>query len=219
MDSGHNNDSTMESSGTGSRRKFLQKSAAGVVISSIPAKSVWAGGGGILNSIAASTHASGWTGGGMSLLSFGCWKQSQASISAQFNFNTVFGGAPVDGAGQPVSSFTYGGGPPSSRPSVSGTAASFLQVMQASGSSLNRVNSQICAMYLNAYYGGSSSVAPVGDLNFPAVNTVTLSPFASLTAYATWLYTNAKTTAGFSTALSNLISDNHSNTCHFNESD
>ena len=41
-----------------SRRKFLQKSSAGVVIASLPAKSVWANG--IAGSIVASGHSSDW---------------------------------------------------------------------------------------------------------------------------------------------------------------
>jgi hypothetical protein len=89
--------------------------------------------------------------------------------------------------------------------------------MKADGSTLDRVNSQICAMYLNAYFGGSSTVGIVGGLNFQAVNTVTQRPFKSLTDYADWLYLNAEKTSGFATALSNLIKDNHSGSCGFSE--
>jgi hypothetical protein len=211
MNYGHENDTTTEGSASDSRRKFLQKTTAGVVISSLPATSVWAqsGGGGILNSIVASTNASGWTDGQMALLSYGTWKTSQASISEGFVFSDVFGGEPLKNGTPLNSNSTFAYKIQSNNYTVQASEANFLQVMEANGSALENVNFQICAMYLNAVYGKNDGSALFG-LNFPVVNAVTGRPFAKLSDYATWLYNNAKLNpSGFSSALSDLIINNH----------
>jgi hypothetical protein len=214
MNSEHNKDAKTEHSTVRSRRVLLQKASVGVVIASIPAKSVWAtGSGGILNSIVASTHASGWTGGSMALLSFGCWKNKFATYSQGFNFVKEFGGNPYKG-GTPVSSFEYKEG--KNTKTIDSVDATFWHVMKATGSMLDRTNSQICAMYLNAYYGGSLNSSALGDLNFPVVNNVTGRPFGSFTQFADWLYDKADKPS-FGNQLSDLIKANHSAQCTFSK--
>jgi hypothetical protein len=88
-----------------SRRSFLTKSAAGVVLASLPARSVWANG---FNngSIVASSHASSWVGENpIALVSPGKVKHSDSNLgwaafdSANFNtsatFASIFGGTPL----------------------------------------------------------------------------------------------------------------------------
>ena len=79
-----------------SRRKFLTRATAGVVIASLPAKSVWAAGGNILNSIVASGHGSDFANGKrIQLLSQGFVKNKLPQYH-NIRFSSVFGGAPFE---------------------------------------------------------------------------------------------------------------------------
>lgn len=78
------------------RRKFLTKTAAAVVVGSIPAKSVWANG--ITNSIVASGHGSDFAGGRnielLSPCSLLTLLNENTSAYLDKNFKTVFGEGP-----------------------------------------------------------------------------------------------------------------------------
>ena len=219
MDSEHKNEKTMESSATGSRRKFLQKTSAGVLIASIPAKSVWANGGdgGILNSIAASTHASGWTGGCMYLLSHGYWRSKNGrERSRDVTFKAAFdaGAEPTfddgkamwddrgylkkkDGNDWTSVKQTWIAG----NPKITKDTLTLYDVI-SNENFMDNNSVQIAAMYLNAKHDGESG------LNFPVWNSTTGRPFASLAAYANWLYANINTDE-FGKSLSDLIDDHH----------
>jgi hypothetical protein len=209
----------MESSATGSRRKFLQKTSAGVLIASIPAKSVWANGGdgGILNSIAASTHASGWTGGCMYLLSHGYWGNPNGrERSRAVTFETAFGvGAEPtfdDGKAKWNNNgyLKYKKGKEwifvkqtwiNGKPKITKDTLTLYDVI-SNENFMDNNSVQIAAMYLNAKHDRESG------LNFPVWNSTTGRPFASLAAYANWLYANINTDE-FGKSLSDLIDDHH----------
>lgn len=215
MNTEQKKDVIMDSSATGSRRKFLQKTAAGVAIASIPAKSVWAtssGGGGILNSIAASTHASGWTGSCMYLHSHGYWKNEGRSEALAVKFQDAFGASAkprLDGSKARWDHSNYlkvkhghiwSKAKNSNDDFIQKHNITLFDVM-SNESFVDNNSVQICAMYLNAahhrYYG----------VYFPVWNSTTERPFASFEAYANWLYANTNT-SGFGDALSQLI-DRH----------
>ncbi|WP_440903448.1 hypothetical protein ACMZOO_11330 [Catenovulum sp. SX2] len=235
MNSEQNNDINQGKSANSSRRKFLQKASAGVALTTIPAKSVWASGGGILNSIAASNHGSGWTNGCMYLLSHGYWKQQGETESKSVLFTTAFGvnsypeiQAEKLASSSVASADTKGdyqwngfgelekcieendrGTKTYHWESVDGITKSNITLHGAmtNESIFANVFVQICAMYLNAEYGNSSP--NVYGLHFPVYGTG--KPFASLSEFATWLYNNATSNKGesFGSALSSLIAGNH----------
>ncbi|MFT6896155.1 MAG: hypothetical protein ACJA13_000552 [Paraglaciecola sp.] len=210
MNTGHENDTTTEGSTSDSRRKFLQKTTAGVVISSLPATSVWAqsGGGGILNSIVASTHASGWTDGQMALLSQGYWGSKHGiDRSKAVTFETAFhiGAEPLLDSGK-AEWRTDGNlwakhGGTWENTDIEKASLTLYDVV-SNTNYMDNVSVQIAAMYLNAKHHGED------NLNFPVYDTYTLRPFGSLDLYADWLYANINT-AGFGSALELLISENH----------
>ena len=75
-----------------SRRSFLTKASVGIVVASMPAKSVWASGGGVAQSIVASGHGSDFANGKpIGVLSPGYWKNHYEQYHALV-FSTVFGG-------------------------------------------------------------------------------------------------------------------------------
>ncbi|WP_020408146.1 hypothetical protein [Hahella ganghwensis] len=82
--------------GKSSRRQFLQRASAGAVLATIPTKSVWAGGGGITQSIVASGHGSDWADGyTIQLRSPGYWKNHFPSGDKNLSFKNVFGCEPL----------------------------------------------------------------------------------------------------------------------------
>ncbi|OZG73416.1 hypothetical protein BTA51_10330 [Hahella sp. CCB-MM4] len=82
--------------GKSSRRQFLQRASAGAVLATIPTKSVWAGGGGITQSIVASGHGSDWADGiTIQLRSPGYWKNHFPSNEKNLSFKSVFGCEPL----------------------------------------------------------------------------------------------------------------------------
>lgn len=91
-----------------SRRRFIQRSAVGATILSLPAKSVWANG--TVNSIVASGHGSDWASGTqISLRSHGYWKNHITSTD-KVTFESIFGMAPLNDAGEEIVLPTYSGG-------------------------------------------------------------------------------------------------------------
>lgn len=200
-----------------SRRRFIKKASAGAALTAIPAKSVWATGGSLVNSIQASAHASGWTDGELKLLSHGWWKNQGKTYSKAENFVTVFGnyfnefGYPdftVKAADAPLNALNdeviY---------KKSGNTNLYKELQNLSlfnvveGENVfPNVYVQIAGMYLNARHDGDFG------LNFPVWNAITERPFASLADYAKWLYENAQdsmNSANFGNALSDLINNNH----------
>jgi hypothetical protein len=211
MDSGHNNLKKTRSSETDSRRKFLQKTSAGVLIASIPAKSVWAngGGGGILNSIAASTHASGWTGGCLHIKSHGFWGNTHGEArSKAVTFVTAFGTSalPRFKNGQAKwrnngkLAFKQGRNWETAEPEILKRTLTLFDVVSNSNY-MHAASFQIAAMYLNGKHHQEDGI------NFPVWNSSTQRPFASLIDYADWLYSNINT-VGFGDQLGNLIDTN-----------
>lgn len=83
-----------------SRRKFLTKSSAGILIASLPAKSVWATGGNIAGSIVASGNSSDWAGGKtVCLHSHGYWKNHLGNVDSSYKnkaFKDAFNAYPLD---------------------------------------------------------------------------------------------------------------------------
>ena len=86
-----------------SRRTFLTRASAGVLMASLPAKSVWASGGNVAGSIIASGNSSDWAGGNpIHLRSHGYWKThinkngyDPLEIRKK-TFKNVFGSQPTD---------------------------------------------------------------------------------------------------------------------------
>ncbi|MDO6720392.1 hypothetical protein Q4575_13320 [Psychrosphaera sp. 1_MG-2023] len=83
-----------------SRRKFLTKSSAGILIASLPAKSVWATGGNIAGSIIASGGSSDWSSSNaVCLRSHGYWKNHLSNIDSSYKnkaFKDAFNAYPID---------------------------------------------------------------------------------------------------------------------------
>jgi hypothetical protein len=78
------------------RRKFLTRTGAGLVIASIPAKSVWASSNGLAGSIIASGHGSDFAGGStMKFESPGYFRNTATSQNSR-KFRDVFGGDLID---------------------------------------------------------------------------------------------------------------------------
>jgi len=84
--------------GVKSRRKFLKKTSAGVILASLPAASVWGQDSLIAGSIAASGHGSDFAGGSsISLLSPGFWKKHTGhwgTVPVTATYYSMTGGAP-----------------------------------------------------------------------------------------------------------------------------
>lgn len=155
---------------TESRRKFLLKGTAGLVIASLPARSVWASSGGVAQSIIASGHSSDFAKGTkITLLSPGYWKTHHVEEHATA-FYDIFGGK----------AFSKSGG------ATLAKSTTFGDVLCDEGSTFKgdcNVNFHIVAMYLNAKYSGQFG------LNFPVVGVN--KPFPTLAAFASYLYTKA----------------------------
>jgi len=86
-----------------SRRKFITRASAGLVVAALPARSVWAGA--RSGSIVASGNSSLWNEGSeIQLLSHGFWKNNGnwKSTFGNNTFEDVFGTKPFDDAGNPI---------------------------------------------------------------------------------------------------------------------
>lgn len=192
-------------SSKGSRRKFLQKASTGVVIASLPTRSVWASNGGILNSIQASTHASGWTSRQLALVSPGKWKniknhdKSVYYAIKKLSFKSVFKTTPI-GQSQDYTFYEILKNPGSGRNKLGGS---------------NNINYYLVQTYLNAQYSGRTfggetiyfqvvRILPTGFGNSNA-------PFADLSAFADYLMSlvNSYGASSVAKSLETLLNDNH----------
>lgn len=164
-----------------SRRKFLTRATAGVVIASLPAKSVWAAGGNILNSIVASGHGSDFANGKrIQLLSQGLVKTHLPEYH-RVNFISIFGGAPFlkkGTLGQTVSE-------------PLGLTLTFGEILNSAGGSIggpDNVNLHMIALYIAA---DQTDLNPNNRYNlyYPVVGT---GKFGSAKAFAMHLYEAVK---------------------------
>lgn len=177
----HESNNTPESSTEASqqsRRKFLTRATAGVVIASLPAKSVWAAGGNILNSIVASGHGSDFAGGKrVQLLSQGLVK-TQLTQYHNVRFSSVFGGAPFQKG-------TIGITVPDS------TLYTFKYILDNAGKKVagtDNVNLHMIALYVAADITRQSPVNNYG-IYYPVVKT---GGFATSIDFAKHLYNAVK---------------------------
>lgn len=174
----HESKNTSESSAETtqhSRRKFLTRATAGVVIASLPAKSVWASSGGIAQSIVASGHGSDFTQGvRINVKSHGFFKNNPISFDGKsshtIQFSTVFGGKPIKGAALSAS-----------------TDTDFLTVLKAKGNTEfagpSNVNKHMIAIYLSAVMDQKNLM--------PKVYYPLWKKFGSPEAFAQHIYTRA----------------------------
>lgn len=169
-----------------SRRQFLTRTTAGVVIASLPAKSVWATTGGIAQSIVASGHGSDFAGGvRMKVLSLGYFKNHNVAGCHSWSFETIFGGKPFK-----------------KNSSVSAQDNNFLTILQGTGSDAagaSNVNAHMIAIYMAAYM----HVNNLGGVYYPVIGP---NKFANLDAFAKHLYAKAKLDpSGVGVELGNII--------------
>jgi hypothetical protein len=177
-----------------SRRSFLTKSAAGVVLASLPARSVWASGFNT-GSIVASSHASSWVGNSDILLgSHGFWKKSSRlqSYGERFSkFTDCFGigAVPIGVNLDDIPGYSTGDDP------------LIFDILNGESSGLSgptNVNAHMIAMYLNAKHSVLN-----GDVYYPVTNA---GHFATLSDFANHLYENATIYQGsYGTALNEII--------------
>jgi len=174
-----------------SRRQFLTKATTGLVIASLPARSVWASGGGVAQSIIASGHGSDFASGKpTTLYSAGYWKKNASSSQLALNFYSVFGGPAFASNGNPSlnQNLTFG------------------NILNAKGS-LNYkgpadCNFQMVAMVLNAINHGHNG------MNFPVIGPD--QPFPDAQSFAAYLYDKALLDpSAIGDELSSLISAYH----------
>jgi len=151
------------------RRTFLTRAAAGVVITSIPGKSAWAN---IQGSIVASGQGSDPSNVTcLQVYSPGYWKNSGSSLVASVTFKSIFGGEPIN-------------------PSNTATDKTLIQVISAPGNGPSglggpsNVNVFLVNTYLNALYDGRYGI------NFPASSGLS-SPYSSALVMARALYVQA----------------------------
>lgn len=151
-----------------SRRQFLTKATAGLVIASLPARSVWASGGGVAQSIVASGHGSDFSGGDpIELLSPGYWMNHEMQYH-KLVFSKIFGGR----------AFTKNGA--ASLP----LTVTFGQIlMYSSYKGAGNCNFHMVGMYLNAINHGKFGI------NYPIIGFG--QPFATSSLFAKYLYSKA----------------------------
>lgn len=154
------------------RRKFLKRASAGTLIAAIPGRTAWAG---LLNSIVASGHGSDFTDGEcIQLLSPGYWRNHTGDwgpIAVSTTFNAAFGGLPILTTADGVDINT-----------------TLLTILDNPGKGKgyagpNNVNFFLACFYLCAANDG------LFGINFPVIGSG--KPFASLNAYADYLYAEA----------------------------
>ena len=151
-----------------SRRKFLQKSSAGVVIASLPAKSVWANG--IAGSIVASGHSSDWASRNSIVLRDGVYIRSTYPSFETVKFSDYFPNGPI------------GGTVPNE------TDPTMLQVYEAAGSYVGIENKWMILLLANAL----ADEANDSVIKYPVIAEYG----GSVSDYANALY-NAALTSGF----------------------
>lgn len=152
------------------RRKFLTRTGAGLVIASIPARSVWASSGGITQSIVASGHGSDFANGNpIKLLTVEDLQAMPANSPQNYRFRLIFGERPIDVNDNPR----------------------FRAVLKndnfAGPSEINRL---LIAIYLSAEGSFNNGDDPFSHPYYPIVGPGR--SFPTLAAFATYLYDNAK---------------------------
>lgn len=173
-----------------SRRQFLTKASAGLVIASLPARSVWASGGGIAQSIVASGHGSDFAGGNpIKVLSPGYWMNHELQYHSLV-FSQVFGGR----------AFTKNGAP------SLGLSLTFGQILLSSNKpnykGAGNCNFHMVGMYLNAINHGNFGI------NYPIIGFG--QPFATASDFAHYLYNKALLDPyGVGSELSGIIDNYH----------
>ena len=157
-----------------SRRSFLTKASVGIVIASMPAKSVWASGGGVAQSIVASGHGSDFADGDcIKLRSPGYWMNNNKQFHT-LNFATVFGGPAF---------------PRKSGQAFLANTVTFGQILTTNAlRGMSNVNFHMVAMYLNALNSGLYGV------DYPIVGSD--KPFKTQADFARYLYLKASQIGG-----------------------
>jgi len=171
-----------------SRRQFLTRATAGLVIASLPARSVWASGGGVAQSIVASGHGSDFSGGDpIELLSPGYWSNHHLQFH-KLNFYTIFGGR----------AFTKMGSPSLKKTLTFGE----ILVGDSANKGAGNCNFHMVGMYLNAINHGSFGI------NYPIIGFG--QPFATASDFAKYLYNKALLNpSGLGSELSAIIDNYH----------
>lgn len=175
----HESNNTPESSAETtqhSRRKFLTRATAGVVIASLPAKSVWAAGGNILNSIVASGHGSDFAGGKRVQLLSAADVKAKITGLANIEFNSTFGGAPFAETGALGATVN------------ANRTFSLLDVLNGNGKSAgaNNVNMHMVALFIAARITKNGNTLGV---YYPVVRT---GGFGTAEDFAKHLYTSVR---------------------------
>ncbi|WP_260656561.1 hypothetical protein [Rheinheimera sp. 4Y26] len=171
-----------------SRRQFLTKATAGLVIASLPARSVWASGGGVAQSIVASGHGSDFAGGDpIELLSPGYWSNHELH-QHKYNFYNIFGGRAFTKSGFPSlkTGLTFGD----------------ILVGDPKFKGCGNCNFHMVGIYLNAINHGKFGI------NYPIIGFG--QPFATASDFAKYLYNKALLDPnGVGSELSSIIDNYH----------
>jgi len=186
-----NNESTPAAAN--SRRSFLTKASVGIVIASMPAKSVWASDGGVAQSIVASGHGSDFAKGKcIQLLSHGFWKNQDSRVIPELNlrFTAVFGPLTSEFVKSPDTV----------------TNPILKRVMSRENLYDSRAF-QIVAMYLNAIYSGRTLDGK--NITYPIIGTGGQT-FRTADLFAKHLYTQAIQNSDYGTKLGIIIDTYHS---------
>lgn len=198
MEEQKQSDAQLKSQG---RRKFLLRTGAGLVIASLPARSVWAGSGGIAQSIVASGHGSDFANGEcLHLKSSGYFgNNGNGSNASEFPenemfFSDIFGGDPLD----------LPSGLPKTPDQI--TMRDVLQVNNGNTyHGTTKINRFMAAVYMNAAYHQVGS----HDIYFPIIGS---SPsLQTLDQFALYLYDLAlnNNTAVLSKEFESLVNNEH----------
>ncbi len=194
------------------RRQFLQKSALGASLVSLPAQSVWAG---RLVSGAMSTGTSWAPGPGitLSLRSPGYFKQDQHALQDSFplnqTFSDVFGGNPfgpralaTDTLSAILNNPGNGTGNGNGNGNGNGAGGGNQDGIPGLGGPSN-VNVFLICMYLNAYFHNRGS----HNIIWPVVSN---GLFDDANDYAIYLYSQAASSpGGVGTELANIVCEHH----------
>ncbi|MCC5825852.1 hypothetical protein [Alkalimonas sp.] len=190
-------DQNVTKSTSQSRRKFLMRTGVGLVVASLPARSVWAGSGGIAQSIVASGHGSDFANGQcLHLKSSGFFGNngngSQANSFAETaaRFTDIFPGHPLDLPPNP------------SKPIDEILMADVLQVNgEFIGST--KINRFMAAVYMNAVYHGQFGIY------FPVIGSSPSLQTASDMANYLWNLASHNNTAVLSKEFEDLVNNRH----------
>ncbi|MCH8536648.1 MAG: hypothetical protein LAT66_02650 [Alkalimonas sp.] len=194
MEEQKQSDAQLKSQG---RRKFLLRTGAGLVIASLPARSVWAGSGGIAQSIVASGHGSDFANGEcLHLKSSGYFgnngngAQSRAFPEMSQRFIDIFPGQPFD---LPLS------------PSKAVDEITIGDVIQVNGefSGSTKINRFMTAVYLNAIYHGQHGIY------FPVIGSSPSLQTPTDMANYLWNLASQNNTAVLSQEFESLVNNQH----------